>query len=112
VIFAPRDDGAAIAREEVFGPVLSIFRFTTLDEAIARANDTRYGLSAYIWTRDVAQGMRFAERVRAGMCWINGYFLRDLRQPFGGVKASGLGREGGRWSLDFFTEPKLVCIAY
>ena len=111
-IFAPLRDDDTIGREEVFGPVLSIFRFETLDEVIARANDTRYGLSSYIWTRDIATGMRFAERVRAGMCWINGYFLRDLRQPFGGTKYSGLGREGGRWSLDFFTEPKLVCIAY
>ena len=111
-IFALDRDERTIAREEVFGPVLSIFRFEALDEVIARANDSRYGLSSYIWTRDISTGMRFAQRVRAGMCWINGYFLRDLRQPFGGVKSSGLGREGGRWSLDFFTEPKLVCIAY
>ncbi|HEY0614173.1 MAG TPA: aldehyde dehydrogenase [Candidatus Elarobacter sp.] len=111
-IFAPRDESQTIAREEVFGPVLSVFRFDTLDEVVARANATRYGLSAYVWTSNVATGLRFAERVRAGMCWINGYFLRDLRQPFGGVGMSGLGREGGRWSLDFFTEPKLICIAY
>jgi len=111
-IFAPDRDEQAVAREEIFGPVLSIFRFKTLAEVIARANDSRYGLSSYIWTRDIATGMHFAEAVRAGMCWINGYFLRDLRQPFGGTKHSGLGREGGRWSLDFFTEPKLVCIAY
>jgi aminomuconate-semialdehyde/2-hydroxymuconate-6-semialdehyde dehydrogenase len=111
-IFAPLRDDQTIAREEVFGPVLSIFRFATLDEVVTRANDTRYGLSAYIWTRNVSTGLRFAQEVRAGMCWINGYFLRDLRQPFGGMKHSGLGREGGRWSLDFFTEPKLVCIAY
>jgi acyl-CoA reductase-like NAD-dependent aldehyde dehydrogenase len=111
-IFAPARDDDRIVREEVFGPVLTLFRFETLDEVVARANATRYGLSSYIWTRDIATGMRFAERVRAGMCWINGYFLRDLRQPFGGRGHSGLGREGGRWSLDFFTEPKLVCIAY
>jgi aminomuconate-semialdehyde/2-hydroxymuconate-6-semialdehyde dehydrogenase len=111
-IYAPRDESQTIAREEVFGPVQSIFRFETLDEVIARANATRFGLSSYIWTRDAGTGLRFAERVRAGMCWINGYFLRDLRQPFGGVGMSGLGREGGRWSLDFFTEPKLVCIAF
>jgi aminomuconate-semialdehyde/2-hydroxymuconate-6-semialdehyde dehydrogenase len=111
-IFAPRDESQAIASEEVFGPVLSVFRFDTLDEVIARANATRFGLSAYVWTANVTTGLRFAQGVRAGMCWINGYFLRDLRQPFGGVGMSGLGREGGRWSLDFFTEPKLVCISY
>jgi aminomuconate-semialdehyde/2-hydroxymuconate-6-semialdehyde dehydrogenase len=111
-IFAPRDESQTIAREEVFGPVLSVFRFDTLEEVVRRANATRYGLSAYAWTANVATGLRFAQAVHAGMCWINGYFLRDLRQPFGGVGMSGLGREGGRWSLDFFTEPKLVCIAY
>jgi aminomuconate-semialdehyde/2-hydroxymuconate-6-semialdehyde dehydrogenase len=111
-IFAPAGDDLEIVREEVFGPVLTLFRFETLEEVVTRANATRYGLSSYIWTRDIATGMRFAERVRAGMCWINGYFLRDLRQPFGGRGQSGLGREGGRWSLDFFTEPKLVCISY
>lgn len=111
-IYAPQRDDDALVRDEIFGPILSLMRFDTLDEVVQRANDTRYGLAAYAWTRDIATGLRFAERVRAGMCWINGYFLRDLRQPFGGVKASGLGREGGRWSLDFFTEPKLVCIAY
>ena len=111
-IFAPRDEAQTIAREEVFGPVLSLFRFDTLDEVVARANATRFGLSAYIWTANASTGLRFAAAVRAGMCWVNGYFLRDLRQPFGGVGMSGLGREGGRWSLDFFTEPKLVCIAY
>ncbi len=111
-IYAPRDEMQTVAREEVFGPVQSVFRFETLDDVVARANATRFGLSSYIWTANVATGLRFAQDVRAGMCWINGYFLRDLRQPFGGVGMSGLGREGGRWSLDFFTEPKLVCIAY
>jgi acyl-CoA reductase-like NAD-dependent aldehyde dehydrogenase len=85
-------------------------RYSSDDEVIARANATRYGLAAYVWTRDLARGMRLSAGVKAGMIWINGYFLRDLRQPFGGIKRSGLGREGGRWSLDFFTEPKLVCI--
>jgi len=111
-IYAPRDESQTIAREEVFGPVQSVFRFATLDDVVARANATRFGLSSYIWTANVTSAMRFAAAVRAGMCWVNGYFLRDLRQPFGGVGMSGLGREGGRWSLDFFTEPKLVCIAY
>jgi aminomuconate-semialdehyde/2-hydroxymuconate-6-semialdehyde dehydrogenase len=109
-IFAPGSDAQTIVREEIFGPVLSILRYSSDDEVIARANATRYGLAAYVWTRDLARGMRLSAGVKAGMIWINGYFLRDLRQPFGGIKRSGLGREGGRWSLDFFTEPKLVCI--
>jgi aminomuconate-semialdehyde/2-hydroxymuconate-6-semialdehyde dehydrogenase len=111
-IFTPQHETQTLVREEIFGPVLSLFRFATLEDVEARANATRYGLSAYIWTREIATALRFAERSRSGMVWVNGYFLRDLRQPFGGIKRSGLGREGGRWSLDFFTEPKLVCIAY
>jgi acyl-CoA reductase-like NAD-dependent aldehyde dehydrogenase len=111
-IFAPASDEHAIVREEIFGPVLSIFRFGDDAEAVRRANATRFGLAAYVWSRDVSRALRFADALQAGMVWVNGYFLRDLRQPFGGIKRSGLGREGGRWSLDFFSQPKLVCIAY
>jgi aminomuconate-semialdehyde/2-hydroxymuconate-6-semialdehyde dehydrogenase len=111
-VYAPQRADQAILREEIFGPVQCVERFSTLEEVIARSNDTQFGLSAYAWTTDISRGLRFAAGAQTGMCWINGYFLRDLRQPFGGVKQSGLGREGGRWSLDFFTEPKLVCVAY
>ena len=110
-IFAPARDDQTIATEEIFGPVLAIFPFDSLDEAIARANASRYGLAAYVWSRDAESALLTAQRLQVGMCWINGYFLRDLRQPFGGIKHSGLGREGGRWSLDFFTNPKLICVA-
>ena len=110
-IFAPASDDLAIVREEIFGPVLSILRFSGDAEVVRRANATRFGLAAYVWTRDVSRALQLSSELRAGMVWVNGYFLRDLRQPFGGIKRSGLGREGGRWSLDFFTQPKLVCIA-
>jgi acyl-CoA reductase-like NAD-dependent aldehyde dehydrogenase len=110
-IFAPQSDTLEIVREEIFGPVLSILRFSDDADVVARANATRFGLAAYVWTSDVSRAMRLSNALQAGMIWVNGYFLRDLRQPFGGIKHSGLGREGGRWSLDFFTEPKLVCIA-
>ncbi len=110
-IFAPTSDELTIVREEIFGPVLSILRFSGDSDVVARANATRFGLAAYVWTSDVSRALAMANGLHAGMVWVNGYFLRDLRQPFGGVKHSGVGREGGRWSMDFFTEPKLVCIA-
>jgi aminomuconate-semialdehyde/2-hydroxymuconate-6-semialdehyde dehydrogenase len=110
-IFAPPSDDLAIVREEIFGPVLSILRFSGDADVVARANATRFGLAAYVWTRDVTRALDLASALQAGMIWVNGYFLRDLRQPFGGIKHSGLGREGGRWSFDFFTQPKLVCVA-
>ncbi|HZO83515.1 MAG TPA: aldehyde dehydrogenase family protein [Candidatus Binataceae bacterium] len=98
--------------EEIFGPVLTVERFDDEEEAAAMANATRYGLAAYLWTRDLERALRMAARIRTGMVWVNSFFLRDLRTPFGGARQSGLGRQGGRFSLEFWTEPKLVCMTY
>ncbi|MGA8566550.1 MAG: aldehyde dehydrogenase family protein, partial [Candidatus Binataceae bacterium] len=106
-----RPDARAV-REEIFGPVLSVERFEDEEQAAAMANATRYGLAAYIWTRDLERALRVAARIRTGMIWVNSFFLRDLRTPFGGSGQSGVGRQGGRFSLEFWTEPKLVCLTY
>ncbi|WP_028921460.1 2-hydroxymuconic semialdehyde dehydrogenase [Pseudonocardia acaciae] len=102
---------ARAAREEVFGPVAALIPFDTEEEATRLANDTRYGLAAAVWTRDLERGHRVAGRMRVGMSWVNTWFLRDLRSPFGGVGLSGIGREGGEHSLHFYTEPTNVCVA-
>ena len=99
---------ARICREEVFGPVVNVFPFDTEDEVVQRANDTRYGLNAMLFTENVRRAHRVAHRLRAGTVWVNCFFVRDLRAPFGGVGDSGLGREGGNFSREFFTEPKAV----
>ncbi len=98
--------------EEIFGPVLTVQRFDDEDEALALANATRYGLAAYLWSSKIERALRVAERLKTAMVWVNSFFLRDLRTPFGGAKQSGLGRQGGRYSLEFWTEPKLVCMTY
>jgi acyl-CoA reductase-like NAD-dependent aldehyde dehydrogenase len=98
--------------EEIFGPVLTVERFDDEEQAIASANATRFGLAAYVWTSNVDRALRVAEKIKTGMVWVNSFFLRDLRVPFGGAKMSGLGRQGGRFSMEFWTEPKLVCVAY
>jgi aminomuconate-semialdehyde/2-hydroxymuconate-6-semialdehyde dehydrogenase len=100
--------GCATNQEEIFGPVVSIQAFDGEDEAVGLANDSAYGLAAGVWTADRARGLRMAERLEFGIVWINAWLLRDLRVPFGGVKRSGLGREGGEEALRFFTEPKSV----
>jgi aminomuconate-semialdehyde/2-hydroxymuconate-6-semialdehyde dehydrogenase len=97
-------------QEEIFGPVVTIAPFDTEDEAIASANGTKYGLSAVVWTNDLGRAHRVADRLDTGVVWINSWMHRDLRVPFGGIKASGVGREGGVEALHFFTEPKNVCI--
>ena len=97
-------------QEEIFGPVVSIIPFKNEEEVIAMANSTRYGLAASIFTQDISKGHRVAAKVNSGIVWINTWMMRDLRIPFGGMKDSGVGREGGFKSLEFFTEPKNVCI--
>ena len=97
-------------QEEIFGPVVSIIPFTTEEDVINMANSTKYGLSASIFTKDVSRAHRVAAEIDAGILWVNTWMLRDLRIPFGGMKNSGVGREGGFKSLQFFTEPKNVCV--
>ncbi|HSP13788.1 MAG TPA: aldehyde dehydrogenase [Thermoanaerobaculia bacterium] len=99
-----------VLQEEIFGPVVTVTPFDTTEEAIAFANSTRYGLSASVWTRDLQRAHRVAAAIDSGTVWINCWLLRDLRVPFGGMKESGVGREGGMESLNFFTEPKNVCV--
>jgi aminomuconate-semialdehyde/2-hydroxymuconate-6-semialdehyde dehydrogenase len=103
-------EDSPIVREEIFGPCCHVQPFDGEDEALAMANDTPYGLAASIWTRDVARANRVAARLEAGILWVNSWFLRDLRTPFGGMKRSGIGREGGVHSLEFYTELKNVCV--
>lgn len=98
--------------EEVFGPFVTVHRFNSEHEAIEIANNTRYGLAGSIWTMDLEKGRRVAENIHSGMVWVNTWLHRDLRVPFGGVKDSGVGREGGKWSLGFFSEPLNVCVRH
>jgi len=97
-------------QEEIFGPVVTLLPFETEDEVVQMANSTEYGLAATIWTENLTRAHRVAARVQSGIIWINCWMLRDLRTPFGGMKNSGLGREGGFEALRFFTEPKNVCV--
>ncbi|MFK8101909.1 MAG: aldehyde dehydrogenase [Saprospiraceae bacterium] len=101
-----------VNQEEIFGPVVTIMPFDTEEEALKYANSTRYGLSATVWTKDITKVNRMSEKLQAGVVWINCWLLRDLRTPFGGVKNSGVGREGGLEALRFFTEPKNICMKY
>lgn len=109
-IWTGLSDDAAVCREEIFGPCCHIFPFDSEEEVIRRANDTTYGLAASVWTTNLQRGHRVASKIEAGLVWVNSWFLRDLRTPFGGAKQSGIGREGGVHSLEFYTELKNVCI--
>jgi aminomuconate-semialdehyde/2-hydroxymuconate-6-semialdehyde dehydrogenase len=103
---------STVNQEEIFGPVATLMPFASEREALRLANSTRYGLAASLWSRDVARCHRVAEDLQAGVVWVNTWLMRDLRTPIGGVKHSGLGREGGLEALRFFTEPKNVCVQY
>ena len=110
-VFADVTPSMRIFQEEIFGPVVCVTPFDTEEEAIRLANATRYGLAAYIWTSALNRAHRVAAAVESGMTWLNSHNVRDLRTPFGGVKNSGLGREGGQHSIDFYTESKIVHVA-
>ena len=99
-------------QEEIFGPVVTIMSFNSEKEVLQMANKVEYGLSATLWTNDLKRTMRITKQLQAGIVWVNTWLMRDLRTPFGGVKNSGVGREGGFEALRFFTEAKNVCINF
>ena len=110
-VFADVDNRMKIAQDEIFGPVACLIPFEDEADAIRIANDTQYGLSSYVWTENLGRAHRMAAAIEAGMCFVNSQNVRDLRQPFGGTKASGTGREGGTWSYEVFCEPKNVAVS-
>ncbi|MFK4509255.1 5-carboxymethyl-2-hydroxymuconate semialdehyde dehydrogenase [Bradyrhizobium daqingense] len=110
-LFTGANNRMRIAQEEIFGPVLTAIPFKDEAEALALANDVQYGLTGYLWTADVTRAFRFTDRLQAGMIWVNSENVRHLPTPFGGVKSSGIGRDGGDWSFDFYMETKNVAFA-
>lgn len=110
-VFADVDNRMKIAQDEIFGPVACLIPFKDEADAIRIANDIAYGLSSYVWTENIGKAHRVAAAIEAGMCFVNSQNVRDLRQPFGGTKASGTGREGGSWSYEVFCEPKNVAVS-
>ena len=110
-LFTNANNKMRIAQEEIFGPVLTSIPFSTEEEALGMANDTDYGLTGYVWTNDLTRALRFTEALEAGMIWVNSENVRHLPTPFGGVKASGIGRDGGDWSFEFYMEQKHIGFA-
>ncbi|MCE8539172.1 5-carboxymethyl-2-hydroxymuconate semialdehyde dehydrogenase [Ruegeria pomeroyi] len=110
-LFTGAHNDMRIAREEIFGPVLTSIPFSTEEEALQIANDTPYGLTGYLWTNDLTRALRFTDKLEAGMIWVNSENVRHLPTPFGGVKASGIGRDGGDWSFEFYMEQKHIGFA-
>jgi aminomuconate-semialdehyde/2-hydroxymuconate-6-semialdehyde dehydrogenase len=107
-----QDNSCTLNQEEIFGPVVTLMSFETDTQALEMANDVKYGLSATVWTNNLNRTMKISKELHTGIVWVNTWLLRDLRTPFGGAKASGVGREGGFEALRFFTEPKNICIQY
>ena len=110
-LFTNATNSMRIAQEEIFGPVLTSIPFSTEEEALSMANDTLYGLTGYVWTNDLTRALRFTDKLEAGMIWVNSENVRHLPTPFGGVKASGIGRDGGDWSFEFYMEQKHIGFA-
>ena len=110
-LFTNATNDMRIAQEEIFGPVLTSIRFTDEDQALQMANDVNYGLTGYVWTNDLTRALRFSDKLEAGMIWVNSENMRHLPTPFGGVKASGIGRDGGDWSFEFYMEQKHIGFA-
>ncbi len=110
-LFTGANNGMRIAQEEIFGPVLTSIGFSDEEEALEFANDTEYGLAAYVWTNNLARALRVTDRLEAGMIWVNSENVRHLPTPFGGAKASGMGRDGGDWSFEFYMEQKHIGFA-
>jgi 5-carboxymethyl-2-hydroxymuconic-semialdehyde dehydrogenase len=110
-VIADVDEHMRVFQEEIFGPVLVAMPFDSDEEAIRLANATKYGLAAYVWTNDLSRAHNVAQAIDTGLCWVNSQNVRDLRTPFGGVKASGIGREGGEYSFEFYCEQETIHVA-
>ena len=110
-LFTNASNSMRIAQEEIFGPVLTAIPFENESEALSIANGVSYGLAGYLWTSDVTRAFRFSDGMDAGMIWVNSENVRLLTTPFGGVKSSGIGRDGGDWSFDFYMETKNIAFA-